>query len=122
MEVYRQKSISLFLIERTMDMIEKNGDSVKFALTIHGGCAPIVSMNFDEIIMDENELKNIQIAQKQLKKLAIKKGVKIAVCAMSLNANTIEKDDVLPFIRITENSFIDTIGYQNDGYALMTFK
>ena len=41
---------------------------------------------------------------------------------MSLNANTIEKADVVQDVKISKNSFIDTIAYQNDGYALMTFK
>jgi len=112
----------MFLVERTIDMIKKNGDSTKFAITIHGGCAPIVSKNFDEIIIDSSDLENIQKAQEELTKLANKKEVKVTVCAISLNANTIEKEDVLPFVRISENSFIDTIAYQNDGYALMTFK
>ena len=64
----------------------------------------------------------IKKAQNQLKRLATKKGVKVIVCAMSLNAKTIEEEDVLPFVEISKNSFIDTIAYQNDGYALMTFK
>ena len=104
-----------------MDMIEKNGDSVKFAITIHGSCAAITSVNFDEIVED-NEIELMQKAQTQLKKLATKKDVKITVCAMSLNANNIEKEDVVGFVNISANSYIDTIGYQNDGYALMTFK
>jgi len=112
----------MFLIERTMDMMVSDGDKAKFILTIHGGCAPIVSKNFDEVIENEDDLPVIQKAQTQLKHLAIKKDVKVIVCAMSLNANTIEKEDVLPFIKISKNSFIETIGYQNDGYALMTFK
>ena len=58
----------MFLIERTMDMIEKKGDSVKFALTIHGSCAPIVSENVDEIIMNEDELANMQRAQTLLRR------------------------------------------------------
>ncbi len=111
----------MFLIERTMDMIQKNGDSTKFALTIHGSCAAIVSVNFDELV-EENEVETMQQAQNQLKRLSEKKGVEVIVCAMSLNANTIEEEDVVPFVKIVENSFIDTIGYQNDGYALMTFK
>lgn len=112
----------MFLIERTIDMIEKNGDSVKFALTIHGNCAPVVSRNFDEVIVDENDLVLVEKAQKQIIKLANEKKVEVVVCAMSLNANAIAEEDVLPFVYISENSFIDTIGYQNDGYALMTFK
>ena len=111
----------MFLIERTIDMIEKNSDTVKFAITIHGGCAPIVSKNYDEIILDDKQLQHIKRSQKQLIKL-VKKGVDVVVCAMSLNANTIPKEDVIPSVKISENSFIETIGYQNDGYALMTFK
>lgn len=112
----------MFLIERTMDMMSEDGSKVDFVLTIHGGCAPIVSVNYDEIIENENDLESIKKAQIQLKKLATKKDVKVIVCAMSLNANTIETEDVLPFVNISKNSFIETIGYQNDGYALMTFK
>ena len=111
----------VFLIERTMDMIEKNGDTVKFAITIHGSCAAITSVNFDEIVEDD-EVELMQKAQTQLKRLATKKDVKVTVCAMSLNANNIEKEDVVPFVNVSANSYIDTIGYQNDGYALMIFK
>jgi len=64
----------------------------------------------------------IKKAQKSLTRLVKEKGVKVIVCAMSLSANTIERKDVLPFVTISENSFIDTIRYQKMGYALMTFK
>ena len=111
----------MFLIERTKDMIEKQGDSVKFALTVHGSCAAIVSVNFDELVED-SEVETMKQAQDQLRRLAKEKDVEVTVCAMSLNANTIEEEDVLPFVKISENSFIDTIAYQNNGYALMTFK
>lgn len=112
----------MFLIERTMDMITKKGDSVKFAITIHGDCAPIVSKNIDEITMDDNELENLEKARTQLERLATKKSVDVIVCAMSLNGNNIEEEDVISSVSISENSFIDTIAYQNDGFALMTFK
>ncbi|MCF6309926.1 MAG: DsrE family protein [Sulfurimonas sp.] len=111
----------MFLIERTMDMMQKNGDSTKFALTIHGSCAAIVSVNFDELVED-NLVETMQQAQNQLKRLSQIKDVEVIVCAMSLNANAIDEEDVVSFVKIVENSFIDTIGYQNDGYALMTFK
>lgn len=111
----------MFLVERTMDMIEKNGDTPKFAITIHGGCAPIVSKNYDEIILDEGDLNSIELSQKQLVRLA-KRGVEIVVCAMSLNANTIPKEYVIPSVKISPNSFLETISYQNNGYALMVFE
>ncbi len=111
----------MMLIERTIDMIQEDGDTTKFALTIHGGCAPIISKNFDEVVEDK-DLELTQKSQEQVIRLSKKKGVEITVCAISLNANNIEKEDVLEFVHISKNSFIDTIGYQNDGYALMTFK
>lgn len=112
----------MFLVERTIDMIEKDGDSVKFAITIHGKCAPMVTQNIDEVFFDDLKIALFEKARTQLIRLIEKKNVEVVVCAMSLNANTIDKDDVIPKIKISKNSFIDTIAYQNDGYALMTFK
>lgn len=111
----------MVLVERTMDMIEKKGEHAIFAITIHGSCAPIVSQNYDEIYRDEESLKAAELSHKQLQKLA-KRGVEITVCAMSLNANTIPHEDVLPTIKISPNSFLETISYQNNGYALMVFE
>lgn len=109
------------LIEKTINMIEKDGDKANFVITLHGGCVPMVSDIYDEIVPDE-DMHYIKMAQESIIRLAQKKKVKIIVCAMSLNANAIEKKEVLPFIQISKNSFIDTIGLQNQGYALMTFK
>lgn len=109
------------LIERTMNMIEKDGDKANFAITLHGGCVPMVSNVYGEIVPDE-DISYIKKAQESITRLAQKKKVKIIVCAMSLNAHAIEKKEVLPFINISKNSFIDTIYFQNKGYALMTFK
>ena len=63
----------LFLVERTMDMIEKEGDSVKFALTIHGKCATIVSKHIDEVVFDEDKVALLEKARKQMIKLIKKK-------------------------------------------------
>lgn len=109
------------LIERTINMIEKDGDTANFAITLHGGCVPMVSDVYDEIVPDE-DMPYIKKAQESIIRLSQKKKVKIIVCAMSLNANAIDKKEVLPFIHVSKNSFIDTIGLQNKGYALMTFK
>ena len=111
----------MILIERTINMIKEQGDSALVALTLHGGCVAMVSRNYDEIV-DDADMDYIQKAQESISRLKKEKNVEVIVCAMSLNANTIDEDDVLPFVKITPNSFIDTIGYQNDGYALMSFK
>lgn len=109
------------LIGKTTDMMEAQGDNINVALTLHGSCVAMVSKNYEEIVADE-DIIYIKKAQEHLKALGKRKNITITVCAMSLNANAIKKSEVLPFINISPNSFIDTIKYQNNGYAIMTFK
>jgi len=111
----------MWLVGKSIDMIENQGDSADVALTLHGSCVAMVSEDYTMIVPDE-DIENIKKAQEYLVKLSKRKNVTIIACAMSLAANSIEKSEVLPFIKISPNSFIDTIRYQNDGYALMTFK
>lgn len=111
----------MWLVGKTMDTIEEQGDTNQVVLALHGGCVPMVSKLYNEIVPDE-DVQKIKQAQDYLKSLSKRKNVKIIACAMSLSANAIDKKEVLPFIQIVKNSFIDTIYYQNLGYALMTFK
>lgn len=111
----------MWLIDKTISMIESKGDSAKFAITLHGKCVAMVSQDYEMIVPDE-DVADIKKAQEYLQTLINDKGVKVTVCAMSLNNNALEQEDVLENINISPNSFLDTISYQNDGYALMTFK
>ncbi len=111
----------MWLLGKTWDMIENKGDKANFVLTVHGGCVPLISKVYDEIV-DESDEATMKQAQESLIHLVKGKKVKVIVCAMSLAANTVERKEVLPFVIISENSFVDTIYYQNQGYALMMFK
>ena len=111
----------MWLVGKTKEMVEEQGDKAIFAITLHGDCVAMVSENYDMIVPDE-DMKYIKKAQDILRELATKKGVEVTVCTMSLVRSAIDKEDVLPFVKISKNSFLDTIAYQNDGYALMTFK
>ncbi len=111
----------MWLVGKTIDMIEKKGEKATVAITLHGGCVAMVSQDYDMIVADE-DMQEIKKAQEYLVALSKRKNVEIVVCAMSLASNAIDHQDVLPFVAIAENSFINTIGYQNRGYALMTFK
>lgn len=110
----------MLLIEKTKAQIEAKGDTARFAITIHGGCVKAVSENADYLV-EEDEVIFMEKTQESLARLQ-KSGVDVVACAIALAGNAIDKEDVLPFVRITENSYIDTIGYQNRGYALMPLK
>jgi intracellular sulfur oxidation DsrE/DsrF family protein len=111
----------MWLVGKTMDMIEEGGDSTSVVLTLHGKCVPVVSKAFDEVV-DDKDIPNTKKAQEWLTALSKRKNVKVIACSMSLQSNDIEEDDVLPFVTISDNSFIETIKYQNEGYAFMAFK
>jgi len=111
----------MWLVDKTMDMMEKNGDSTSVVLTLHGKCVPIVSEAYDEVV-DDKDIADTKEAQKWLIALSKRNNVKIIACSMSLQSNDIDEDDVLPFVNISDNSFIETIIYQNEGYAFMAFK
>lgn len=108
------------VVEETVRLIELKGDTAKIALTLHGGCVGAVIRNIEEIL-DADDAVMMEKARESITRLHENRGSEIVACAMSLDANGIDKSDVLPFVRISEDSFIDTIGYQNDGYAVMTF-
>lgn len=111
----------MWLVDKTITMIQDKGDKPEFAITLHGGCVAMVSKDYEMIVPDE-DMANIKKAQEYLTHLIKDRDVKVSVCAMSLNTYGIEKEEVLEYIKISSNSFLDTIAYQNDGYALMTFK
>jgi len=109
------------LIEKTKQMIEKRGDTVRFAVTMHSGCAKAASQNADYLVPEEEAVYIVK-AQESLERLSKTGKVELVVCAIALEGNGIDREDVLPFLRISENSYIDTIGYQNRGYALMPLR
>lgn len=111
----------MLLINKTISMIEEKGDKANFVITLHGSCVPMISKNYEEIV-DDDDLADIKLAQKYITDLATSKQVKVIACAMSLKANMIQKKEVLNFVKVSKNSFIDTIEYQNNGFGLMTFK
>ncbi len=111
----------MWLIGKTVDMFKDEGDTLKTVLTMHGQCAKLASEDL-EFYVDEQQKKKALQAQKYLLQLLKKDKAKVYVCAMSLDANEIEAESILPKIKISKNSFIQTIKYQNKGYALMTFK
>ncbi|MGD9970963.1 MAG: DsrE family protein [Sulfuricurvum sp.] len=108
-------------VEETIKLIEERGDTVNLALTLHGGCVPIVIKDNLEETVTSNDLKLIFKARDLITRIHNHNNIDVIVCAMALESNGIDSKNVLPFVRISEDSFIETIQYQNDGYALIAF-
>ena len=111
----------MWLVGKTMDMIEAGGDTTSVVLTLHGKCVPMTTTEYEDVV-DAKDVANTKEAQKWLVALSKRKNVKVVACSMALQANEIDQDELLPFVEVSDNSFVETIKYQNEGYALMTFK
>lgn len=44
----------MWLVGKTIDMIKEQGDTSQVVLTLHGGCVPMVSKLYSEIVPDED--------------------------------------------------------------------
>ena len=106
------------LIEKTAAMLESRGDEARFAVTIHGGCIVAAAQDF-EVMVSEEEAVYIRKSQEILARLVKERKVDVVACGIALEGFGIDREDVVPFMRISENSYIDVIGYQNRGYALV---
>ncbi len=111
----------MWLIGKTVDMFKQDGDTLKAVLTMHGQCAKLASADV-EIYVKESEKRKALAAQEYLQELVQSGKIKAYVCAMSLEAGGIDAESILPNITISKNSYMETIKYQNEGYAIMTFK
>ena len=116
---YLQSRIAL--IEKTASMMKEGGGAMDFVLLIHSGCTPISAI-IPENLVKESEVGFITNIQSKLEQLHKNHKVKIVLCELAMKHADMEKDEVLPFISFSPNSFIDAISLQNRGYALMTFK
>lgn len=104
-----------------MDMIEAKGHTTATVLTLYGKCFKIVAEEADDVV-NEKDVANVKEAQKWLTALSKRKNVKIYACSMAMQSNGVDEDEILPFVKVSDNSFVETVMYQNEGYAFMPFK
>ena len=71
----------MWLVGKTIDMIEQKGDKASVAITLHGGCVAMVSEDYEMIVADE-DVQDIKKAQEYLVALSKRKNVKITTCAI----------------------------------------
>lgn len=102
----------MWLIDVTAKELKKKKMPYDFVLTIHSKCTPIVAKSED---------KTIKAIQKKLKKLHQEHNVKIEACGIAVNRFGYEKEELLPFVNLVDNSITRVISLQNNGYAFIPY-
>ncbi len=106
-DVYKNKSV--------ISLKEKPQVAVLF----HGPAVKLISTNREGFTDADNEMLN-KFADmiRQMKK----DGVKIEVCGYALKVLGVDPATILPEVDHVGNSFISVVGYQAQGYSLVTIK
>ena len=108
------------LIQKTAEMVRKNGDTPVFVITIHSGATPILA-KMPDMYAKEQDVPVIYGIHETLQKLHDDFDVRVLGCDLATAAYGMEPDELLPFVERTRNSIIDLIKLQNDGYAAVYF-
>lgn len=87
------------------------------AIVFHGPAVKMITTDRAGFKDSDNEsLSKFADTIRQMKK----DGVKLEVCQYALKVMEVNPDTILPEIDQVENGFISVIGYQSQGYALVT--
>ena len=101
------------LIELTAKELQEAKIPYDFVLTIHSKCTQTVDKT-----SEDKYVKNIH---KKLETLKADYNVKIEVCGIAVDRLGYEKSELLPFVKIVNNSITRVISLQNQGYAFIPF-
>mgnify|MGYP002639670393 FL=1 len=101
------------LIELTAKELQEAKIPYDFVLTIHSKCTQTVDKT-----SEDKYVKNIH---KKLETLKADYNVKIEVCGIAVDRLGYEKSELLPFVKIVNNSITRVISLQNQGYAFIPY-
>jgi intracellular sulfur oxidation DsrE/DsrF family protein len=110
----------MMLMNKTAQMVKEAGEKPEFILVFRGGATPMMAKRPDDYI-DDKDLPVMKNFRKELKKLVEMHHAKVLGCEIAMEKFDLKKEEVLPFIETTPNSFLDLISLQNRGYALIGF-
>lgn len=89
----------------------------RVAVVFHGPAVKLISTDHDDFEdSDEQALNEFAGMIRQMKK----DGVKIEVCDYAVKVLGVEPSTILPEVDHVDNGFISVVGYQAQGYSLVT--
>lgn len=103
----------LALMLRTIRDFELKDKKYDFVVTIHSYCTPIAE--------DGTKNEKMKKIQEKLELLSLQE-VDIRVCNIAMNRYNYKRENILDYISIADNSWVDVIELQNSGYALMNLE
>lgn len=104
------------LIQQTADVIRKNRMTPRFVIVIHGPATKFVTCSLCGTSFESEKIERLTDIQKIIVEMN-KDDVSFVQCQVPMTRNKVLKDNLLPFVSVSETVFYDLAVLQMDGYA-----
>lgn len=94
----------------------EQGAKPDFVVLLHAGATKFGARHFTGTKFAGDEAGNLAEIHATLKALT-EAGGRIEVCEIAMQRSDISRDNLVPFVEIEENVFVNSIALQNRGYA-----
>jgi intracellular sulfur oxidation DsrE/DsrF family protein len=106
----------LGLIQQTADVIRKNGMTPEFVIVIHGPATKFVTHSLSKTRFSDERVERMPSIQKIIVEMN-RDGMRFVQCQVPMVRKNVSKDNILPFISVSETVFFDLAILQMEGYA-----
>jgi intracellular sulfur oxidation DsrE/DsrF family protein len=102
-------------IRATMDAFEARGLKTRFAMVVRGPASKLVTQS--PPAQPTPTLQNAAGRIAPLLKELAARGMSIEQCGIALGRQGVRQDDLLPLVKVIQNSFVSIVDYELQGYA-----
>lgn len=106
----------LGLIKHTADVIRNNGKIPDFVIVIHGPATKFIVHSLSKTHFSEERIEKLPDIQKVILEMN-EDSMRFVQCQVPMLRKNVSKDNILPFISVSETVFYDLAILQMDGYA-----
>lgn len=103
----------------TIDYFQKQGDTVKAAVIVHGNAYKFFVDHLENTKygIDANLSARQEDLHRRLEEMSRKYGIVIEVCQAGMARNGILKEDLYPFAGTVRSAMVGLVRWQSEGYA-----
>jgi len=108
----------LELVIDAAEQFKKRDIATDFVVLLHGAATQFAARTLSGTKFEESEARDFSAAQELLKQFA-ELGGRTEVCRIAMDRCAIVAENILSFIAIEYNVFVNSVALQNRGYAYM---
>lgn len=105
------------VLQQTVQQLREAGLDISAVIGFRGGASRFITRG-DHYVLDEESADKKKI-QESISRFSDER-ITIEQCSIAADLLAISHEDFLPGVRIVANGYVSLIGYQNQGYAVVS--